>query len=360
MSSLASTQSTTALGGRNLLGRSFLHPVFDYALIGGVLSLLFIPLVYFTGLGQSASFTGMLPWVILLSNSTHFASSTVRLYTKPGTNAELPFLTMALPIITFVVITLAVFRADLFGRWFQWLYLTWSPYHYAAQAYGIAVLYSFRSGCRLTRLQKRLLWLSALCPFIYVTLQSTYTHLFAWLFDEYSIVNTPTVERLMQACINVAAMATFATPILSWLWIFRSQRQAMPLISFLAVFSNGIWFVVFPLVQGFIWVTVFHGIQYLAIVMLFHVKDQMQQPGNRRSPVAHAILFYGISLVLGYGLFNAWPQFYRMLGFDLTESMLMVAAAINIHHFIVDAYIWKTRPGDSNRRVIEDSPGGSA
>jgi len=27
--------------------------------------------------------------------------------------------------------------------------------------------------------------------------------------------------------------------------------------------------------------TIFHGIQYLAIVIIFHVKDQMNQPTNR-------------------------------------------------------------------------------
>lgn len=356
MSSIAQTPAQPVARPARLLGKSFLHPVFDYALIGGVLSLLFIPLVYVTGLGQSPSVSGLLPWIILLSNSTHFAASTVRLYTKPGTSQELPFVTMALPIVTFFVITAAVFRADLLGRWFQWLYLTWSPYHYAAQAYGIAVLYSFRSGCRLTRSQKRVLWVSALFPFIYVTLEGTQTHLFAWLFEDYSVVNTPTFERIMQASAGTAAVLSFAAPIGAYLWIFRSQQGAMPLISFLAIFANGIWFIVFPVVQGFIWVTIFHGVQYLAIVMLFHVKDQMKQPRNRRGPVGHALWFYGISLLLGYGLFNAWPQFYRMLGFDLTESMLMVAAAINIHHFIVDAYIWKTRPGDSNRRVIDENP----
>ena len=36
--------------------------------------------------------------LVLLSNSAHFAGSTVRLYTKPGSYRDLPFLTMGLPL----------------------------------------------------------------------------------------------------------------------------------------------------------------------------------------------------------------------------------------------------------------------
>jgi hypothetical protein len=36
------------------------------------------------------------------------------------------------------------------------------------------------------------------------------------------------------------------------------------------------------------------------------------------------------------------------------ESVLLVVAAINIHHFIVDAYIWRLKPGDRNRQIVED------
>jgi hypothetical protein len=33
--------------------------------------------------------------------------------------------------------------------------------------------------------------------------------------------------------------------------------------------------------------------------------------------------------------------------------MLMVIAAINIHHFIVDAFIWRFSKGGRNRRIVD-------
>jgi hypothetical protein len=32
----------------------------------------------------------------------------------------------------------------------------------------------------------------------------------------------------------------------------------------------------------------------------------------------------------------------------------LVAATVNVHHFVVDAYIWRLGQDDSNRRVVEE------
>ena len=42
-----------------------------------------------------------------------------------------------------------------------------------------------------------------------------------------------------------------------------------------------------------------------------------------------------------------------LAGFGWVESVLMVVAVINLHHFIVDGYIWRLKADKDNRRVIE-------
>ena len=42
-----------------------------------------------------------------------------------------------------------------------------------------------------------------------------------------------------------------------------------------------------------------------------------------------------------------------LIGFGAVESFLLFGAAINIHHFIVDAFIWKLRKGTDNRRIVD-------
>ena len=41
----------------------------------------------------------VMPVVVLAANSAHFASSTVRLYTKPGATVDFPFVAYGLPLV---------------------------------------------------------------------------------------------------------------------------------------------------------------------------------------------------------------------------------------------------------------------
>ncbi len=345
------------------VGRSFLHPSFDYLLIGGGLSLLFTLLVLYSPAlqslgnltleGESASGTYFaVAYLLLLANSSHFAASTVRLYTKPGAFSSLPFLTMAFPLVSIGVLTVCLFQAGRLGPHLQALYFTWSPYHYAAQAYGLAVMYSFRSGCRLTVAGKRLLWWVAMLPFFFTLVTSQHGGLH-WIVPKATIQSIPGLGRSIELAAVGLLVAGLAAPFLMYGIIWRSNSGPMPVISWLAIVANGIWFFVLTALQAFIWATIFHAIQYLAIVMIFHVRDQVTRPENRFGPLYHAVWFYLVSFLLGYGLFCLVPQAYRLAGFGMVESTLLVAAAINIHHFVVDAYIWRLGKRDPNSKVVE-------
>lgn len=349
---MAKSNSTRSSPGSPILGRCFVHPLFDYLLIGGGLSLLVIPIAR-ASMGDRVMMSySMLPWFILCSNSAHFAASTVRLYTKPGARSALPFLTMAFPIVTIAILTLCMLFADLAGPYLQAIYLSWSPFHYAAQAYGIAVMYCYRSGCILTPENKRLLWWIAVLPFIRVLLQSTDKHFLWWFMPDATAIADAPWSNAFGSLGTVLGVLAIVLPCFLYIRVWKTESQPMPLISLLAVVTNGIWFIVFSHYDAYIWATIFHGIQYLAIATVFHIKDQMARPENRHGPKYHAAVFYGASLVLGYGLFNCWPQAYMLFGFGPAESVLLVIAVINIHHFIVDAYIWKLKPGDSNRQIV--------
>ena len=114
------------------VGRCFVHPAFDYLLIGGGLSLLVTLFVFAAGL-QFVN-ESRLVWILLLVNSAHFASSTVRLYMKPGAVGDWPILTLVFPLVALAMVTLCIYAPTTLGSHLQALYLTWSPYHYAAQA----------------------------------------------------------------------------------------------------------------------------------------------------------------------------------------------------------------------------------
>jgi hypothetical protein len=321
--------------------------------IGGGLSLVLVAAFQLGVLSPATAALGLsLPFLLFASNLAHFASSTVRLYTKPGTFESHRFLTMGLPLVTMAVLGLAVTRPENLGRHLQALYLTWSPYHYAAQAYGIAVLYCYRSGCALRPPEKNLLRGACLLPFLGTFLGASGAGL-EWFVPQTVFLAHPWLYAVRDPVVVALQVLTFALPAGLFGWLFL-QRRPLPLISILAVVANGVWWVVLAYQQAFVWATVFHGLQYLALTLVFHVREQTAKPDNRHGWLYHAASFYALSLGLGYLLFQVWPFAFRAAGFGWAESVLLVTAAINVHHFIVDAYIWRLRR-DPNYRVVTDT-----
>jgi len=338
-----------------LVGASFLHPVADYLLIGGGLSLLvLIPLLWSDSLGFAASTRlSSQSWIqilFLFSNAAHFASSTVRLYSKPGANAQLPLLTSVAPWITFAMLWLCI-ASPLFGRNLQSLYLTWSPYHYAAQAYGLAVMYTYRSGSQLQPRQKTALWWAAMVPFLYVLLTGGNSRAgILWLIPPLNGLQmwhqiVPPLRLALQLGAVVVPVAVFAH-------VWRSAGRPMPLISLLVVLVNSFWWLLLSPEDAFFVATIFHGIQYLAILMIFDAREHAPA-GTAR--LKRSLAFYAVCALLGYALFHVLPHVFELAGYGLVEAMVAVVAIINVHHFLVDGYIWRLKPSDSNRKVL-DSP----
>jgi hypothetical protein len=324
------------------VGRAFVHPAFDLLVIGSGLSLALTPFVFWGGSAEplAAFLQRWMAPLVLLSNNAHFASSTVRLYSKPQSTRDLPFLTLGFPLLTLAVLTLSIAFADRLGGPLQTLYLTWSPFHYAAQAYGLTLMYAYRSGCTPTAVDKRLTRAACLMPFLVTIL------------GQPSLLGTSWLGPRL-ALIKVLSVASFVLPALISLRLARGGRGALPLVSLLVLFSNAVWLVMLGRTGAFVWATIFHGLQYLGIVTIFHVKDRLRQPDNTHGWAWHTAGFYLACLAFGYVIFEIWPFAYVLMGFGVAESMLLVAAVINIHHFVVDAYIWKLRQAP-NYRIVTD------
>ncbi len=348
------------------VGRSFVSPAFDLLLIGGGITFPLAAWLAWDGSSASAVIGLSIPVVALLVNQAHFAASTVRLYTKPGAFQSLPLLTMALPLVTLVVLSAAVVFAGSVGRQLWALSLTWSPFHYAAQTFGLASMYCYRSGLGLSAAERR--WLRAACllPFFKAFLGGTGAgYGLGWFVPAARISEAPELLTLYQLAVWLLDASAFLAPLALFAWFARrrpaapggaaplpARRPPMPLVSLLVMLSNATWFVFFEYYDAFVWATVFHGLQYLAIVSVFHVQDQMRAPHNRHGRAWHVAWFYLVCVALGYGLFQCWPYAYQLAGFGMVESMLMVIGVINIHHFIVDAYIWRLRRDRNYQTVI--------
>lgn len=337
------------------VGKSFVHPAFDLLLIGGGLSLI-VAGANAVGVTRALlpidALSGSFPFVLLGVNLAHFAASTVRLYSKRGASEELPFVSLGLPVVTLAVLLGAIAFAENLGTHLTNLYLTWSPYHYAAQSYGLAMMYAYRSGSALNDRDRLLLRATCLAPFLYAFFKGPTVGI-EWLMPA-SLLESPVVAPVRAGLVQALAIAALGTPPLL-LWRSIRLGQSLPLISVLTMVANACWWITPQYLDAVVWVPIFHGLQYLAIVSIFHVRERLREPGNARGWVYHSAWFYGACVLLAYLLFNVWPYAFVAMGFGMGESVLLVIAIINIHHFIVDAYIWRLRR-DPNYRVVTDTP----
>ena len=169
-----------------------------------------------------------------------------------------------------------------------------------------------------------------------------------------SVLAIPAVAQARMAAGYLLYFLTLALPLVVFLRLGRRAGGSLPIISLTTVFANAVWWTFLVVREAFVWATVFHGLQYLAIVSIFYVRDRAQ--ATRGTPSErpwwrHALFFYGACLCLGYLLFQVSPLGFVAAGFGYAESALIVTAIINIHHFVVDAYIWRLRK-DPNYAIV--------
>ncbi len=213
-------------------------------------------------------------------------------------------------------------------------------------------MYAARSGCKLEEGERWLLWSTCMLPFGYAFLQSAHSGLGWFLPPSFFMEHTGLLELRWQL-VDVLEPIVFAVPLVLLVRFYRRTGSGLPLICSLLIVTNGIWWVVLTYVNAFVWATVFHAVQYLAIVIIFHLRDHPPRGAGRAAWVPPALKFYGLSVLLAYALFEVWPYVYMLVGFTFAESALLCIAVINIHHFIVDRGIWQVRGDPGNRRVVE-------
>jgi hypothetical protein len=335
------------LGGlKGLIGRCFLHPALDYAFVGGGITIpIFLAIYFFPGLTPTE--TSITLRSFLLINGAHFAASTLRLYTKPGARQDFPFLSWGFPVVCLLAVGMGLYW-PVVGRNLTALYFTWSPYHYAAQTYGLAVMYAMRSGARLEQQDKTQIWWVCLLPFLYSFLTSQNAGL-AWFVPQEWLLSAPAMSLVYRGLVGVVTIGIFALPISLFWQLHRMRGKSIPLISLLLQITNGIWWLGTDYLNGWWWTAMFHSIQYLVIVTVQHSKEQMARTDGRQASVLHRPsyyvgTFYGVCILLAVVLFFALPMLYVPLGFEAAQATVVVVSVINLHHFIVDGFIWRTKP----------------
>lgn len=291
----------------------------------------------------------------LVFNYPHYMATIYRAYRSREDFAKYKIFTLHLTLLVGLLVIVTHVSPQLLAIVFT-LYLTWSPFHYTGQNFGIALLFARRNGVKTTKGARWALYIAFLAPYAMLLLA---VHSFPST-DQY--IMRLGIPLAAARVLWTAMLVTFVISTIISLSAFVKQTgwRAMtaPIVM---VSTQAAWFVIptgltlfsdVDLLQarataGIL--AVMHSAQYLWITSYYARREsQAGQPDaegyqdKRWRPYA----YFSVLIVGGIALFVPGPWLAsKLVHIDFTTSFLAFTALVNIHHFMLDGAIWKLRDG---------------
>ncbi|MCS5636287.1 MAG: hypothetical protein NZ990_07200 [Myxococcota bacterium] len=305
--------------------------------------------------------------IVLLFSLPHYGATLLRVYEEKEDRVRYFFVAVPVTLAMVAVFVVGV-EWTYFGSLVLTLYLTWSPWHYTGQNYGIAAMMLGRAGTPLAGWRRRVLRLSFSSSYVLTFLAmhgseqaANYTPV-AYQGSHYSLIPIGLPEAIAAPAMALAALVwCSSTAVAGYLALKAAgaeKKRAVPAL--LLLLTQSLWFVVPAAMRrldvatgspefasvftayGFLWVAAAHALQYLWITSYYDGKAHPE----RTSRMGRVGYFARVALC-GYAV---WvlpavllaPGYLGRLSAEAGLS-LMVAAVVNLHHFILDGAVWKLR-----------------
>jgi len=358
-------------------GRWLQGPVSDVVLGGGLLYIPILMMLFWAGPEPRAAMPFLLvPLLLLIGGNAHVGATLLRVYERPEDRRAYSFFTVWVTLAIALVCSTA-FVYPLMGSIVITFYLTIVPWHFTGQNYGVALVLLGRQGVEIDAGTKRVIHLAFVLPFVTWILA---LHGAEPAAVEYApLWSIGTQYRFISVGIpGVIQGPAIFLAILGYLWVLGecflrlrgrvTGRQVLPGAT--VFLSQGLWFtapvvakiLVAPEHLGpfspsaasftFIWVSLMHGVQYLWITAYYVKKER---PGTKTASFLARSLFMGTA-IYGIPVLILAPALAGRVSFD-GGLELMLAAALNIHHIVLDGAIWKLRNSRISQILIRGSGG---
>jgi hypothetical protein len=240
---------------------------------------------------------------------------------------------------------------------FVYFYLMAVFWHYAAQSYGISLIYCYKRNYFLRPLEKSIMKLCMTSLSAYAILRLVSVR--SYSPSEWYGVALPFWGPFPPILYKIAA-AVFFLAILAFSVIvvrkFINEKKIFPLPSLMVLLSVIALGLSESSTNALLWFYVpafFHGTQYLAICLSYALKErgEVKTVSFKKlfcSPLAGRM--FGMTVVIGAFLYVVIPHIFSQFGFSYAVVAGLVLAVVNFHHFLTDAAIWRLR--DASCREI--------
>lgn len=325
----------------------------------------------------------LLPVLTLVLGAPHYGATLLRVYAQRDDRRAYALLAVHVTALLGVLLVVGA-HVTWVGSLLLTAYVTWSPWHYSGQNYGIAVMFLRRGGATLDPATRHCLYLSFLLSFALTVLAihgeatgAIYAPASAYASTEGGGADGMRILSLgiptsIAAPLFLATLAAYllTTGVAAGRLLRRaSGRTLVPVATLVVV--QALWFSVpvaarhFRWAQDvealagdhyafyFFWAALGHVVQYLWVTSAY---------ARRTAGFGSLGSYLGRCLFAGVAIFTVpavllAPDLLGRTPFNLGLGALVVAV-VNLHHFVLDGAIWKLRDGRIARILVRRETGG--
>jgi tetratricopeptide (TPR) repeat protein len=299
----------------------------------------------------SAIFYGL----ALVCNYPHYMATIYRAYGRDDRGAH----RLYTHYLTAALIGLGIVAHAWFPLvpWLFTAYIMWSPWHYTGQNFGVLMLFLRRAGVDVTAEERQRLHWAFVASFVMLLVA------FNAGASADPLVLSLGIPPAMAQPLGIAAGLAFVVCGLAGFVPIARRAPASTLVAPLTMYTTqALWFVL-PVAMAWTasmaapqtryssgMLAVMHSAQYLWITRYFAKRDAEQAGAARWNPWAYwaTLVAGGIALFIPV----PWLASYGAR-IDFTTSVLIVAAIVNLHHFMIDGVVWKLRNPRVGRVLVE-------
>jgi tetratricopeptide (TPR) repeat protein len=284
----------------------------------------------------------------LFFNYPHYMATVYRAYHRSEDFNKYRVFTVHITLLVLATVVVSHFWFRALPFLFT-LYLTWSPWHYSGQNYGIFMMFARRGGAQSSNAERRALYAAFLISYAILFLDFHTGPSNDPLFVSFHIPGVVSTQLQIALAIAFVGCSAFG---LSRLIGQAGWRNAVPSLTLFS--TQFLWFLlptVLSLGEGFRQpqsrystgvLAVMHSAQYLWITSYYARREADAEGRASWRPWA----YFAVLVAGGIALFIPGPWIAsHVFHFDFTRSFLIFTALVNIHHFILDGAIWKLRDG---------------
>jgi tetratricopeptide (TPR) repeat protein len=328
------------------------NPWLDLIVGCGAWSAPLLLLAYFT-VGSSARTWSVVFYALaFFFNYPHYMATVYRAYRRSDDFEKYRVFTVHITALVVLALLLAHFWARLLP-WIFTIYLTWSPWHYSGQNYGLFMMFARRAGTNPEKNVRGALYGAFVVSYLILFLGFHTGPSADPLFLSLGIPALLSGWEQIVLGIAFLALSAYGLSRLAHDTGWRALTPSLTLFS-----SQFLWFLLpsaLSLMHGIEIpqsrystgvLAVMHSAQYLWITSYYARREAADEGSASQSQRWRPLVYFSVLIVGGIALFVPGPWLAsRAFHHDFTTSFLIFTALVNIHHFILDGAIWKLRDG---------------